>query len=158
MPKNWCFWTVVLEKTLESPLDCKEVQPVHPKGDHLGVHWKDWCWGWNSNSLATSCEELTCWKRPWCWEGLRAGGEGDDRGWAGWVASPTGWTWIWVSSKSCWWTGKHGVLQSMGLQRVRHDWMTELHCTDDMWDYIQALARWSINVRYGSMLCGYRYY
>ena len=66
-PKNWCFWTVVLEKTLESPLHCKEIQPVHPKGDQfLGVHWKDWCWSWNSNTLATWCEELTHLKRPWC--------------------------------------------------------------------------------------------
>ena len=65
--KNWCFWTVVLEKTLESPLDCKEIQLVHPKGDQLSVHWKDWIWSWNSNTLATSCKELTHWKRPWCW-------------------------------------------------------------------------------------------
>ena len=64
VPKNWCFWTVVLEKTFESPLDCKESQPVHPNG--LNIHWKDWCWSWNSNTLATSCEELTPWKRPWC--------------------------------------------------------------------------------------------
>ena len=66
-PKNWCFWTVVLEKTLESPLDCKEIQPVNPKGKSvLDVHWKDWCWSWNSNTLATWWEELTHWKRPWC--------------------------------------------------------------------------------------------
>ena len=58
--KNWCFWTVVLEKTLESPMDCKEIQPVHPKGDQSwSVHWKDWCWSWNSNILATWCKELT---------------------------------------------------------------------------------------------------
>ena len=76
--KNWCFWTVVLEKTPESPLDCKEIQPVSPKGDLsvLSIHWKDWCWSWNSNTLATWCEELTHLKRPWCWERLRAGGEG----------------------------------------------------------------------------------
>ena len=81
-PKNWCFWTVVLEKTLESPLDWKQIQPSHPKGDQsvLGAHWKDWCWCWNSNTLATWCEELTHLKRPWCWERLRAGGEGDNRG------------------------------------------------------------------------------
>ena len=96
-PKNWCFWTVVLEKTLESPLDCKEIQPVHPKGDQSWVHWKDWCWSWNSNTLATSCEELTHWKRAWCWEGLGAGGEGDDRGWDGWMASPTWWAWVWLT-------------------------------------------------------------
>ena len=96
VPKNWCFWTMLLKKTLESPLDYKEIQPVHPK-DGLGVHWKDWCWSWNSSSSATSCEELTHWKRPSCWEGLGAG-EGDDRRWDGWMASPTWWTWVWVIS------------------------------------------------------------
>ena len=83
--KNWCFWTVMLEKTLESPLDCKEIQPVHPKGNQswIFIHWKDWCWSWNSNTLATWCEELTHWKRPWCWERLKAGGKGDGKGWDG---------------------------------------------------------------------------
>ena len=93
----------------------------------MGVHWKDWCWSWNSSTLATSCEELTHLKRPWCWEGLGAGGEGDDRGWDGWMASPTWRTWVWVSSGSWWWTGRPGMLQSMGSQRVRHDWATELN-------------------------------
>ena len=79
------------------------------------------------NTLATWCKELTHWKRPWCWERLRAGGEGDDRGWDGWMASPTQWTWVWVNSGSSWWTGRPGVLQFMGLQRVRHDWSTELN-------------------------------
>ena len=88
--KNWCFWTVVLEKTLESPLDSKEIQPVHPKGNVLNIHWKDWYW--SSNTLATWCEELTHWKRPWCGERLKAGGEGDDRRWDGWMASLTQWT------------------------------------------------------------------
>ena len=96
----------------------------------LGVHWKDWCWSWNSNTLATSCEELTHWKRPWCWEGFRAEGEGDDRGWDGWMPSPTLWIWIWVDSGSWWWTGRPGVLWFTGLQRVRHDWATELNWTD----------------------------
>ena len=76
--------------------------------------------------LATWCEELTHWKRPWCWERLKEGGEGDDRGWDDWIASPTRWTWVWASSGSWWWTGKPGMLQSMGLQRVGHDWATEL--------------------------------
>ena len=67
-----------------------------------------------SNTLATSCEELTHWKRPWCWEGLGAGGEGDDRGWDGWMASPTRWTWVWVNSESLWWTGRPGVLRLWG--------------------------------------------
>ena len=92
----------------------------------LTVHWKNWCWSWNSNTLATWCEELTLLKRPWCWEGLRAGGEGDDRGWDGWIASPTQWTWVWVDSRSWWWTGRPGMLQFMGSQRVGHDWVTEL--------------------------------
>jgi len=72
----------------------------------LNIHWKDWCWSWNSNTLATWCEELTHWKRPWCWERLKVGREGDDRGWDGWMASPTQWTWVWVSSASWWWTGR----------------------------------------------------
>ena len=91
----------------------------------LNIHWKDWCWSWNSNTLATWCKELTHWKRLWCWERLKAGGEGDDRGWDGWMASLTRWTWVWVSSWSWWWIGKPCVLQSMGLQRVGHDWVTE---------------------------------
>ena len=94
----------------------------------LGIHWKDWCWSWNSNTLATWCEELTHWKRPWCWERLRAGGEVDDRGWDGWMASPTQWTWVWVDSGSWWWTGRPSILQFMGSQRVGHDWATELNC------------------------------
>ena len=92
----------------------------------LGVHWKDWCWSWNCNTLATTCEELTHWKRPWFWERLRAGGEGDDRRWDGWMASPTQWTWVWVDSGSWWWTRRPGVLRFMGSQRVGHDWATEL--------------------------------
>ena len=83
--------------------------------------------------LATSCEVLTEWKRPWCWEGLWAGGDGDDRGWDGWMASPTRWTWVWVNSRSWWWTGRPGVLRSMGLQRVWHDWATELNWTELNW-------------------------
>ena len=82
----------------------------------LNIHWKDWCWSWSSNPLATWCKELTHLKRPWCWERLKAGGEGDNRGWDGWMASATWWTWVWVSSGS-WWTGKPGMLQSMGFSR-----------------------------------------
>ena len=84
--------------------------------------------------LATSCEELTHWKRLWCWEGLAAGGEGDDRGWDGWMASLTRWLWIWVNSRSWWWTGRPGVLRFMGLQRDRHDWATELNWTESLND------------------------
>ena len=82
---------------------------------------------WSDGTFFTSCEEMTRWKRLWCWEGLEAGGEGDDRGWDGWMASPTRWTWVWMNSRSWWWTGRPGVLQFMGSQRVRHDWATELN-------------------------------
>ena len=78
-------------------------------------------------SLATWCEELTHLKRPWCWERLRAGGEGDGRGWDGWMVSLTQWTWVWVNSGSWWWTGRPGVLWFMGSQRVGHNWVTELN-------------------------------
>ena len=121
---------LVLDKTLKSPLDCKKIQPIHPKGGQSLVFiGRTECWSWNSNTLATSCEELTHWKRPWCWEGLGAGGEGDDRGWDGWMASPTRWTWVWVNSGSWWWTGRPGVLRFMGLQSQAwlSDW-TELMC------------------------------
>ena len=94
----------------------------------LKIHWKDWCWSWNSNTLAPGCKELTHLKRPWCWKRLRVEGEGDDRRWDGWMASPTQWTWVWVNSRSWWQTGRPGVLQSMGLQNVRHNWATELNC------------------------------
>ena len=92
----------------------------------LNIHWKNLCWSWISHTLATWCEDLSPWKRPWCGERLRAGGEGDDRGWDGWMASPTQWTWVWVSSGSWWWTGRPGVLWSMGSQRVGHDQAPEL--------------------------------
>ena len=116
--------------------------PTSPseRNSFLGVHWKDWCWSSNSNTLSTWCEELTHWKRLWCWERLRAGGEGDDRGWDGWMASPTRWTWVWVDSGSWWWTEMPSVLQFMGSQRVGHDWVTELNWT------------WSMNIGTNSCL------
>ena len=126
--KNWCFWTVVLEKALESPLDCKKIQQVHSKG------YQPWDFFGRNDAKAeipvlwpTSCEELTHWKRLWCWEGLWAGGEGDDRGWDGWMASPTRWMWVWVNSGRWCWTGRPGVLRFTGSQRVGHDWVT--NCT-----------------------------
>ena len=113
----WCW------KTLESPLDSKEIQPDHLKGN------QSWVFNisWNSNTLTTWYKELTHLKRPWCWERLKAGGEGDDRGWDGWMASPTQWTWVWVNFGSWWWTRRPGVLRFMGSQRVGHDWVTELN-------------------------------
>ena len=81
--------------------------------------------------FATWCEEPTHWKRPWCWERLRARGEGDNRRWDGWMSSPTQWTWVWVDSGSWWWIGKPGMLWFMGSQRVGHDWATELNWKEE---------------------------
>ena len=92
------------------------------------IFWKAWSWSWSSNTLATWCEVLTRSERTWCWERLKAGGEGDDRGSDGWMASPTQWTWVWANSGRWWRTRKPGMLQSMGLQRVRHNWVTEPQC------------------------------
>ena len=89
----------------------------------LHIHWKDWCW--SSNTLATRCKEPTHWKRPWCWERLRAERKGGSRGWDGWIASPTQWSWIRADSGRWQRTGKPGMLLSMGLQRVGHDLVTE---------------------------------
>ena len=123
--KNWCFWTVVLEKTLESPLDCKEIQPVHSKGN------QSWIFFERTDAEAETpilwppdVKNWLIWKDPdagkdWRWE------EKDDRGWNDWMASLTQWTWVWVHSGSWWWTEKPGVLQSMGSQRIGHDWVTE---------------------------------
>ena len=137
VPKHWCFWTVVLEKTLESPLNCKEIQLVHSEGDKLWdffgrndtkeetpvlwpLHAKSWLIGKDSDA-----------GRDW-----GAGGEEDNRRWDGWMASLTRWTWVWVNSGSWWWTARPGVLRFMGSQRVRHNRATELYWTDAMkgWD------------------------
>ena len=85
------------------------------------IYWKDWCWSWSSTMLATRCEEPTLWKRPWCWERLKARGESGDRGWDSWMESLTQWTWVWANSGRWWRKGKPGMLQFMGLQRVGHD-------------------------------------
>ena len=127
VPKNWCFRTVVLEKTLESPLDCNDIKPVNPREN------QPWIFIGRTGATAEApilwllSKELTHWKRPGWWKRLKAGGVGDSRGWDGWMASPTQWTWVWASSGSWWWTGKPGVLQSMGSQRVRYGWATELN-------------------------------
>ena len=128
-PKNWCFWTMVLQKTVESPLDCKEIQPVHPKGDLSWVfigrtdaeaetqifwppHVKSWLIGKDPDA-----------GRDW---GQEEKGTTEDE-WDGWMASPTQWTRVWVNSGSWWWTGRPGMLWFMGLQKVGHNWATELN-------------------------------
>ena len=143
-PKNWCFWTVVLEKTLESPLDCKEIQPVHCEGDQSWVftgrtdaeaetpifwppHAKSWLIGKDFDA-----------ERDWGQE------EKGDRGWDGWMASPTRWTWVWVNSRSWWWTGRPGVLWFMGSQRVGYDLATELNwmliiCWNNILDILSSI-------------------
>ena len=113
--KNWCFWTVVLEKTLERPLDCKEIQSVHPKGNQSWMFiGRTESEGETPITLATWCEELTQWKRPWSWEILKVGGEGDDRGWDGWLTSLTQWKWVWVKviNVEAWRVAIHGVAKS----------------------------------------------
>ena len=125
--KNWCIWTVVLEKTLESPLDSKEIQPIHTKGN------QSWIFIGRTDAEA---ETPTLWPadaKNWLiWKDPNAGKDWSQEekgktGWDDWMACQ--WTWVWVNSRSWWWTGKAGVLQSMGSQRVRHDRETELNWT-----------------------------
>ena len=114
-----CCW----RRLLRVPWTARRFNQSIQRRSVLSVHWKDWCWSWNSSTLTTSCEELTHWNRPWCWEGLRAGGEGDNRRWDDWMASPIPWTWVWVNSGSWWWTGRPGMLSFMGSQRVGLGWL-----------------------------------
>ena len=118
--KLWCWrgllrvpWTA--RRSNQSIL--KEINPEY--------HWKDWCWRWSSSILVTWCKQLTHWKSPWCWERLRTEGKEGVRGWDGWMASPMQWTWTWANFRRWWGTGKFGMLQSMGLQRVGHDLAVE---------------------------------
>ena len=124
--KNWCFWTVVLEKTHESPLDCKAIKPANPKGNQSWIFiGRTDAEAETPNTLATWCEEPTHWKRPWCLEGLKARREGDNRRQNGWMASLTQWAWVWGSSGSWWWTGMPGMLQFIGSQRVGYELATK---------------------------------
>ena len=147
VPKNWCFWTVVLEKTLESPLHSSRsnqsiLKEISPEYSLEGLMLKLKLQYFGHLMRRTDSLEKSC-----CWERLKAG-EGNDRGWDGWMASLTQWTWIWISSRSWWWAGRPGVLQSMGSQRVRHDWATELNWSQKEKDqyriltYMQNLERW----------------
>ena len=115
----------MLAKTLERLLGRKDIKPVNPKGN------QSWIFIGRTDAEAPilwppDVKNWLMWKDPVCWERLKAGGEGDSKGWDSWMAAPTWWKWVWASSRSWWWTGKPGMLQSMGSQRVRHDWVTEL--------------------------------
>ena len=122
-------------KLLRVPWTARSSNQSILKKSVLNIHWKDGCWSWNSNTLATWCEELTHWKRPCCWERLKAGGEGDDRGWDGWMASPIRWTWVWVSSRS-WWQGILACYSPWGNKESdsteRLNW-TESHSVHFIW-------------------------
>ena len=127
--KNWCFelwyWKRLLRVSWTARRSNQSIlKEISPGCSLEGLILKLKLW---PNTLATSCEELTHWKRPWCWEGLGSGGEGDNRGWDGWMASLTQWAWVRVNSRSWWWTGRPGVLQFMRSRRVRHHWVTELN-------------------------------
>ena len=120
-PKNWRFWIVVLKKTLKSPLDNEEIKLVNPKGDQPWV----FIGKTDAEADAPNFGHLMQWKRLWYSERLRAAGEGGGWGWDGWMASPTQWTWVWANSERPWRTGKPGMLQPMGSQRVGHNLVTE---------------------------------
>ena len=122
----WCW-----RRLFESPLDCKEIQPVHPKGD------QSWVFIGGTDAEAETpilwppdAKSWLTWKDPDAGKDWRAGGEGGDRGWDGWMIAPTRWTWVWVDSGSWWWTGRPGVLRLMESQKVGHDWVTELNWTE----------------------------
>ena len=125
----WCW-----RRLLRIPWTARRSNSPSKRKSVLNIHWKDWCWSWNSNTLAAWWEELTHLKRLWCWEWLKAGGGGDDRGWDGWMASLTQWTWVWVNSGRWWWTGRPGVQQCMESQWVGPDWATELNWTEQKTD------------------------
>ena len=128
----WCW-----RRFLRVPWTARKSNQSIQRKAVLNIHWKDWSWSWSSNTLASWCKELTHWKRSWRWERLKAGGEVDNRGWDGWMASLTQWTWVWVSSGSWWWTEKPGMLQSMGSQRIGRNWETELNCIESKFQMIK---------------------
>ena len=140
VPKNWCFLTVVLEKTLESPLDCKEIKAVNPKGN------QSWIFIGRTDAEAevpilwpSDAKSWLTGKNPDADKDWRQEKKGTTRVWDGWMASLIRWAWVWASSGRWWWRGKPGVLQSMGSQRVGHNWVTKLNwtviegCSSEIW-------------------------
>ena len=146
----WCW-----RRLLRIPWTVRSSNQSILKEINLNIHWKDWYWSWNSNTFANWCKKLTFSKRPWCWKRLRAGGEGDDRGWDGWMASPIQWTWVWTNSRRWWRTGKPGILQSLVLQRVRHNFATE---QQQYFQWRKEFASWSMEFDINSIFEPYKIY
>ena len=128
VPKSWCFWTVVLEKILESPLDYRRSNQSILKAISPGCSLEGLKLKLKLQYFGHLMRRADSFEQTLMRERLRAG-EGDNRGWDGWMVSPTQWTWVWVDSGSWWWTGKPGVVWFMGSQRVRHNWVTEWNWT-----------------------------
>ena len=135
VPKNSCFWTVVLEKTLESPLDCKKIQPVHPKGNQSWIFIGKTAAEAKLQYFGHLMLRIDSFEKPLMLGKIEGRRRRGDRGGDGWMASPTQWTRVWVNSGSWWWTGRPGVLRFMGSQRVRHDWATELNWSNFIFLY-----------------------
>ena len=108
----WCWWRLLRVPWKARRSNQLILKEINPSMKSTNIQWKDWCWSWSSNTLATRCKELTHWKRLWCWERLQAGGEGGGRGWDGWMASLAQWTWVWAKSGRSWRTGKAGMLHA----------------------------------------------
>ena len=145
VPNNWFFWTVVLKKTLETHLDCQEIKLVHPKGNQSKYSLAGLMLKLKLQYFGHLMRRADSLEKTLMLERLRAGGGGDDRGWDGWMASPTRWAWVWANSRSLWWTGRPDVLRFMGSQRIGHDWGTEL--PELNWNWLckkcqKDLAKW----------------
>ena len=127
--KNWCFWTVIWRRLFRVCWTATRSNQSILKEIILEVSLEGLMLKLKLQYFGHLMEKTDsdAWKKPWCWARLKLGGERDNRGWDGWMASPTRWTWVWVNSGSWWWTGRPGVLWFMGLQRVGHDWATDLN-------------------------------
>ena len=137
-PKNWCFWTVVLEKTLECPLHCKEIQPVHSLMEiSPGISLEGMMLNLKLLYFGHLMRRVNSLQKTLMLGGIGGRRSGRQRmGWDGWMVSLTRWTWVWVNSGSWWWTGQPGVLWFMGSQRVGHDWATELNWLMHLWSLV----------------------
>ena len=150
-PKNWCFWTVVLEKTLESPLDWRRSNQSILKEISPGCSLEGMMLKLKLQYFGHLMKRVDSLAKTLMLGGIGGRRRTDDRGWDGWMASLTQWTWVWVDSRSWWWTGRPGVLWFMGSQRVRHNWATELNWT--MCQYLASLYRLNLEPKEHSLCC-----